>query len=89
MKTPSYTETQVLHRFAFLNGRYWKQALRDAWMQACAHEDEEEVLGHGHQAHVGNYRSVLQGLRNDPDFGPSGLNRYKLPAGFVFRVKSR
>ncbi len=66
---------RALQMFAWEHGRQWKQALRDAWMRACA--DLPETLS-GEP-----YRQPLQHLRSI--LGTSGLAKYRLPAGFTFK----
>ena len=61
--TPEQIEALV--RFARVNGRNWKQVLRDAWMAG------------GYDATTGHYiDGPLQQIRNT--FGPSWLTRFSL-----------
>ena len=53
----------ALKRFADRNGRYWKDALRNHWQQACAR--------------LGDEAGPLQELRNSATFGVRGLARFK------------
>ena len=69
-----------LHLFAWLNGRRWKQALRDEWMRACSGVPLESD---GIQI-----RATLQGLRNSANFGTRGLAAYRLPMGFAFKGRN-
>jgi hypothetical protein len=71
-------QVECIRWFAWHNGRYWKQALRDQWMVACR-DIVEIVPGQP------DYRAHLQLLRNHPKFGPSGLINYRLPKGFKFQ----
>lgn len=73
-------EEGALLRFAYENGRRWKQALRDEWMRACSGIPMETTSNL-------EYRGALQRLRNDPDFGPRGLAAYRLTARFKFKPK--
>ena len=51
-------ELAALRTYAERHGRYWKAALREAWMTASE-------------------PGVLQALRNDQGFGPSGLIAFR------------
>ena len=67
--TPSPTDAQIaaIVRFAAANGRAWRAALADAWLDGyarCAISQEGD-------------KALLQQVRNG--FGPSWLARFKLP----------
>jgi predicted dienelactone hydrolase len=57
-------EITALCLYAQEHGRLWKQALRDDWMAARAR---------------GERGVILHNLRNNPDFGPRGLEAFSLP----------
>jgi len=58
-------EVDALETFAGLYGRTWKLHLREEWARACCGIWPLEL------------RAILQQLRNDPGFGPSGLIAYQ------------
>lgn len=61
---PDAEQLDALKAYAKQKGRYWKQALRDDWYNACA-KVSPELSG------------PLQQVRNT--LGPTWLNRFRLP----------
>ena len=53
----------ALDHFAHLRGHRWKEELRKCWETG--------------RYSASDCQHVLQGLRNDTNFGPSGLKRYQ------------
>jgi len=64
MKDLPIKQVFALHEFAHRNGRYWKAALREKWMNGLYDSDDDS--------------QSLQSLRNSTDFGPAGLVGYRL-----------
>ena len=68
-RTLTPDEIGALRSYADERGRKWKDALRLDWYNArLSHCDA-----------MPNRGSILHGLRNDPDFGPSGLDKFRFP----------
>ena len=59
---------EALEKFAEINGKGWKDDLRDCWMTGNYRDYDASSL-----------ETELQQLRNSFDFGPSGLIKYKSP----------
>jgi hypothetical protein len=66
--TPNDIDLAALADYATENGRDWKQDLRDDWMKARTRNGRYWV-GRG---------NILHALRNSPDFGPTGLDKFRL-----------
>jgi len=81
-------ELRALVTFAYNTGRDrpsrdWKMQLQKQWEVACYNLPEDAGMWNLHQTHqtpksLIPYRAPLQRLRNDPDFGPSGLKKFRL-----------
>lgn len=69
MRALEADEIAALASYAAEYGRKWKSALELDWYNARL----------SYCADIPNRGSILHGLRNDPNFGPSGLAAYKLP----------
>lgn len=62
-------ELAALRSYADERGRKWKEALSLDWYNARLSACDA----------MPNRGSVLHGLRNDPSFGPSGLEKFRFP----------
>lgn len=67
--TPNKDELAALRSYADERGRKWKDDLRIDWYNARL----------SHCEAMPNRGSILHGLRNDPNFGPSGLDKFRFP----------
>lgn len=67
--TPNKDELAALRSYADERGRKWKNDLRLDWYNARL----------SHCEAMPNRGSILHGLRNDPSFGPTGLDKFKFP----------
>lgn len=81
-KQLSTEELTALYSVATMNGAHWKSALRSAWMNG----EYFRLRGCGPNC---CYSGVLQRLRNDLEFGPRGLDRFRLPKDFGFISKGQ
>lgn len=66
-QTPTKEQMAAIERFAKLNGRNWKTALWNAWMNGAY---RHVIAQDGDDA-------LLQQVRNQ--FGPTWLDRFRLP----------
>lgn len=66
-RQPDPDEMEALRSYAAEFGRTWKSRLREDWYHARL------------RSGPGNRGSILHGLRNDPRFGPAGLDAFRFP----------
>ena len=66
--TPNEVDLAALESYAYEHGRDWKEDLRDDWMKART-ERARSWPARG---------NILHALRNSPDFGPTGLDKFRL-----------
>ena len=66
--TPNEIDRAALKSYADEHGRRWKEALREDWMKARTDRGP----------YWPDRGRLLHCLRNNPDFGPRGLDRFRL-----------
>lgn len=66
---PDAYEMAALRSYAREFGRRWKESLWLDWYNARLRTAKDMT----------NRGSILHGLRNNPDFGPTGLDRFRFP----------